>query len=150
MTSILRGLRHLSAAERVQLAGMVVALPLIHASLRLAGYVRTRRWIERCSRTPSSVEVTREILDSARSTTRLAAIAGRRGALKSTCLRQSLLVYWLLRRRGLDPELKLGVRKQGDAIDAHAWVELSGTPLDAGPLQHKAFPMQEVDSTRGR
>jgi hypothetical protein len=63
-----------------------------------------------------------------------------RGALPATCLRQSLLIYWLLRRRGFDPELKLGVRKEQAGFDAHAWVELQGVALGQADLAHSPFP----------
>ena len=59
--------------------------------------------------------------------------------IAATCLRQALLVHWLLRRRGFSPELKLGVRKQADAFDAHAWVELQGVALGQGELTHVPF-----------
>ena len=71
---------------------------------------------------------------------RLAAIAGRHGPVEATCLRQSLLVYGLLRRRGSAPELKIGVRREDTAIAAHAWVELAGVSLDQTPRNHSPFP----------
>jgi len=142
MTGMLQGLRQLQAAERWQLAGMMVALPLIHASLRMSGYMRTRQWLERWSHNASARTARASEIESARSIARLAAIAGRRGAVNATCLRQSLLVYWLLRRRGLAPQLKLGVHKRDGHVDAHAWVELEGRSLDAEPQHHHAFVSQ--------
>jgi hypothetical protein len=35
------------------------------------------------------------------------------------------MCYWL-EHDGLHPALKIGVRKQGAAFDAHAWVEYGG------------------------
>src|SRR5690606_26453267 len=115
-------------------------LPAIAAALRLFGYVRTRRWLERLSvmRTPriaTAVEA-----QSAFELARLAAIAGRRGPLAANCLPQSLLLYFLLRRRGFAPTLKIGVRKQEAALDAHAWVELDGHSLDPVQSVFQPFP----------
>jgi hypothetical protein len=59
----------------------------------------------------------------------------------ATCLRQALLLHWLLRRRGLQPELRIGVRKQGEALDAHAWMELDGHPLQSSPVAHSPFAL---------
>ncbi|MBD8078930.1 lasso peptide biosynthesis B2 protein [Cellulosimicrobium arenosum] len=45
-----------------------------------------------------------------------------------TCLRQSLLVGHVLRRRA--PRLVLGVAKRGGAVAAHAWIEVEGWTID--------------------
>jgi hypothetical protein len=44
----------------------------------------------------------------------------------STCLRRSLVLYGLLRRRGSAPRLCVGVKKDGAALSAHAWIECAG------------------------
>jgi hypothetical protein len=48
-----------------------------------------------------------------------------------TCLRRSLALQWLLRRRGIDTELRFGVRRvAGDpGLEAHAWLERHGHPV---------------------
>ena len=122
---------------------MILALPLVHASIALAGYGRTKRWLEYLSHNPAPHPATPNHIDAARSAARMASIAGRRGTVTATCLRQSLLVYWLLRRRGLAPELKLGVRKQQGVVDAHAWVEIQGESLDPHPSTHAPFQRAE-------
>ena len=119
---------------------MLFGLPAMDAALRLFGYVKTRRWLERRSAGTDARMATPGDLDAAESLARLAAIAGRRGPIAATCLRQSLLVYWLLRRRGLAPELKIGVRKQDAVVDAHAWVELEGRALAPADITHRPFP----------
>jgi hypothetical protein len=70
----------------------------------------------------------------------LAAIAGRRGIVQARCLSQAMLVRALLRRRGLDAVLQVGVRKDRGQFDAHAWVELEGHTLAQAPVQH--LPLQ--------
>jgi len=124
MAGRLRGWLALSWRERVQFVGLLIALPLVHGALALFGYARTRRWLERISTRAQCHHPTASELAQAQRITELAAIAGRHGLVTATCLRQSLVVHTLLRRRGLDPELKLGVRKQNDVLDAHAWVEV--------------------------
>lgn len=63
---------------------------------------------------------------------RLARIAGRYVPTNGSCLRQSLLVWWLLRRKGVPAELCIGVRKQ-EGLAAHAWVEVAGQPVNDAP-----------------
>jgi len=46
------------------------------------------------------------------------------------CLARSLLLLWLLRRRGVEAELRIGVRLLGDKLDAHAWVVWQNTPIN--------------------
>jgi hypothetical protein len=60
---------------------------------------------------------------------------------RALCLEQSLALCFLLRRRGHDAVVRLGVRPYPFA--AHAWVECNGVPL-AESLEHlrafAAFP----------
>ena len=42
---------------------------------------------------------------------------------ESTCLRESLIFCRIFKRRGLPAELRIGVKKSGDQLGAHAWVE---------------------------
>jgi hypothetical protein len=51
-----------------------------------------------------------------------------------TCLPQSLSLWWLLRRRGLEPDFRLGVRHSKDEFQAHAWVEYEGQNLEIAAL----------------
>ena len=59
---------------------------------------------------------------------RFTAAAYRLKPLDSTCLRESLVLYGLLRRRGAAPRLCLGVMKDGHHLAAHAWIECTGLP----------------------
>jgi hypothetical protein len=130
----------LKPGERWLLLGLMMALPVIAALLRVFGVVRTRRWLVQSSGNATPRTANSDDLQSAERLARLTDIAGRRGAVTATCLRQSLLIYWLLRRRGFAPELKIGVRKEQAAFDAHAWVELAGIALGQADLAHSPFP----------
>lgn len=114
--------------------------PAISASLRTLGYARTRVLMERNSRGAGSSTADAKALGDAQRLAELARIAGRHGLVETSCLRQSLAVYWLLRRRGFKPELKLGVDQiRGALPDMHAWVELQGRALAQPKLRHAAF-----------
>ena len=51
--------------------------------------------------------------------------------LRSRCLARSLVLWWLARRRGHDVTFVMGVAPPvAGTLDAHAWVEHGGTPLN--------------------
>ncbi len=51
------------------------------------------------------------------------------------CLRQSLALYWILRKVDPSCEIHFGVHKDDDAMRAHCWVTVHGDPvLDHSPL----------------
>ncbi len=56
-----------------------------------------------------------------------------------TCLEESLALWWLLGRRGIDSELRIGVRKQGEKFEAHAWVERAGAALNEPESVHEHY-----------
>lgn len=146
----LRRWRALYARQRAWLVVFVAALPLLRLSLRVRGYARTLAMIEawtRCARTRTASD--RE-LQAAAELARLARIAGRRGLVTAACLPQALAVYAAIRRRGLAPALRIGVRKPGGGFEAHAWVELDGVALDQPHLDHQPLPIPPAASASPR
>ena len=143
MKEAMQRLAALPAGERLRLLLMMLALPSVSLSLRVLGYVRTVRLVEWLSRRPRR-SAGDDDLREAEALAQLVAVASRRRFVQATCLRQAVLVHGLLRRRGLQPELKLGVRREGDDIEAHAWVELEGQALAQQRLDYSPF----ADRTR--
>ncbi len=47
----------------------------------------------------------------------------RRLPFSPTCLTRSLVIYRLLRARGVPCQLRIGLRKTGAALEGHAWTE---------------------------
>ena len=136
----LAGWRALGWGDRWRLLACMAALPLLHASLATLGYKRTRRVIEVLSRRPAPRAASPGDVAAAQRLARLAAIAGRYGFVDATCLRQSLLLYGWLRRRGFDPRLQLGMKPDLQAtFGAHAWVELDDQRLLPGDAGHRPF-----------
>ena len=139
MGRLLQGWRRLTWHERARIAGLSLLLVPIHALLTLIGYARTRSWVERLSVVPTPRDPLPDDMRDACRLAELASIAGRHGLVDASCLRQSLLVYFLLRRKGFGPALTLGVRRQSTILDAHAWVELGGVALGQHELAHVAL-----------
>ncbi len=131
--------RALDWRDRGRLSACAVGLGIVHASLALLGYARTRRVVESLSWHPGPHRADAGEIEDARALAQLAAIAGRHGLVETTCLRRSLLLYGWLRRRGLQPVLQLGVGEHTGPFQAHAWIELEGVALLPGDAGHRAF-----------
>ena len=128
--------RALNGTDRRRLLGLAFGLPVVELSLRRLGARRTESWLSRAVKPGAIHPPAAAELQQADRLAQLAAIAGRRGILQARCLSQAMLVRALLRRRGLDAVLQVGVRKDNGQFDAHAWVELDGHTLAQAPLQH--------------
>jgi hypothetical protein len=56
----------------------------------------------------------------------LVQVAGRFSPVQPTCLKQAMILFWLLDLRGLTPTLRIGVAHDQGSFAAHAWVEWRG------------------------
>lgn len=131
MTSWSR-LRQLSSAERWLLAQALILLPLTALALRVVGFWRWQTTLARLApvdRAPAASD-TATLLRQGRALARLVDVAARRGLYRASCLPRSLTLWWLLRSRGIDNDLCVGVRKEEGQFEAHAWVELRGLVLN--------------------
>ena len=131
--------RELSWRDKRRLCVLMTLLPLVHLALAVFRLQRVRGWLERSSTGRRPVQCTPDLLAEAQRLAELASIAGRRGAVAASCLRQSLIVWWWLRRRGLAPQLRIGTLGSGETFAAHAWVELDGVALAQRDLLHRPF-----------
>jgi len=136
--------RALTGRQKNQLVLLSVALPATGGLIRLLGFKRTSALYDRLGGQPPLRPASAQDLQAAEALAQLANIAGRRGPIQATCLRQAVLLKAWLRRRGLDARLKIGVQKTAGAVDAHAWVELDGTPLAQPNLTHRPFPQPHL------
>lgn len=71
----------------------------------------------------------------------------------STCLERSLALWWLLGRRGILCELRIGARKLEGKFEAHAWLECDGVALNEPQQEHRhyavfdaGFPLQSSET----
>jgi hypothetical protein len=74
---------------------------------------------------------------------RVASLAHRVSGLGSrssaNCLERSLLAYRFLSEMGAAPRLVLGVRKEGEKVEGHAWVEVDGRAVAEQPPQELGY-----------
>jgi hypothetical protein len=135
-----RGFRRLTGFERGIVVEAGVALTVTWAGLRLAGF---RRWKTALAWfAPSSIESSAcnsSKLESARAIARMESAAARNLFFHTSCLEQSMVLWWLLRSRGIPVELRVGARKHSERFEAHAWVEFAGTVLNDADEQHVHF-----------
>lgn len=69
----------------------------------------------------------------------MAAAAAHYLPFRTNCLEQSLVLWWLLRRRGIAADLKIGARKAANRFEAHAWVEFEGSVIGGAGEEHLHF-----------
>ena len=121
----------LSGVQKRVLLAAWVALPWVWLGLVLLGLPRLRTLLRRLSpagRVPVSVSLPDMLAWGVAVNT-----AARYTPFRATCLTRSLVLEWLLHRRGIASELRIGVRMAGGLLDAHAWVEHEGTPVNDRP-----------------
>jgi hypothetical protein len=70
--------------------------------------------------------------------------------IRTNCLDRAIALAWLLSRRGLAADLRIGVRKDGASIGAHAWIEHDGVVLLDGEAEHYLPLDVQVAASRGR
>ena len=90
---------------------------------------RIDRWAQ-----PSAIEEAVALTPAQRSAlcrkARWVNFAARHTWPQARCLQRSLALCLWLERQGWQPRLQIGVRKQGAALEAHAWVEQGGEVIN--------------------
>jgi hypothetical protein len=100
------------------MAESLVFAVLVEIGLRALSFARLLGWLD-------AIRPARLLAASCPSERlgRFSAAAYRVLPVEPTCLRESLVLFALLRRRGASPTLCLGVSREGAALSAHAWIE---------------------------
>jgi Transglutaminase-like superfamily len=61
------------------------------------------------------------------------------GLVHPSCLAKSLALWWLLARQGISSHLRIGIRKENEKMEAHAWVERDGAALNEPDERHHHY-----------
>ena len=138
----------LPGADRRLVLRLFLLLPAVAAGIRILGVRRLCSFLSGRLSAPSpgaGPDVAR-----ARELGRLVgAVAGRIPG-RPACLTCSITLWYLLQRRGLPAEVRLGVRTAEGPFQAHAWVECGGEVLndeqDVGKL-FAVFEKLNLDSS---
>jgi len=126
-------LRRWTWADYVTLCEVFVAALVVEVALRVVSLLTIDRaidWAYRSRRVadPAALDVDR--------LARFAAAPYRLFRRTGTCLRESIVLAVLLRRRGVSAFIRFGVRLE-DGLTAHAWVDIPGVSSDAGLPFHE-------------
>jgi hypothetical protein len=121
MMSKLRRLLSMPFADKRLLARAWFALLAVDLGVRLASFDAVQRFIDAHGK--------RGGVNSPERLQRFVRLAARHHLWKMQCLPQAQALRWLLAREGIGATVQIGVRKDGGALEAHAWVELDGQPL---------------------
>jgi hypothetical protein len=122
----------LTAEERTVLLSALALLPVVRVGLEALGLRRLQQRL--AAGRPSSFEharLTQAELVRARRVARLVAVAS--DLTGGSCLARSIVLARILENKGIAVQLRIGVRRGEQGIEAHAWVEADGSILNDGP-----------------
>jgi len=139
---MLKSLWRFSALERpaqTLFLRALVMLPLVGLSLKFRGFEATRSTLRK-GLLPTIQQADSDFLNRQVSlTAHMVNAADRHGLVHPSCLVKSLTLWWLLGRQGITSELRVGVRKEGGNLEAHAWVEREGIALNEPEERHHHY-----------
>ena len=133
-----RTLKDLSFREWRTLVPIGVLLPVFAVGVRMAGYGRLRAFLARLGPEPRPMD-SQAAVDDAKATGRLVNGAAARLPFPVSCLPRALTLWWLLRLRRMESDVRIGVRHEEGRLQAHAWVEGNGTVLNDKPDINERF-----------
>ena len=139
---MLQNLRRFSALEHLAqtlFLRAVVALPLVAVSLKWRGLDKTRATLLKTLAHPNSQLALDFVKQRAAQTAQAVNSADHHGLAHFSCLTKSLTLWWLLGRQGISSHLRIGVRKENDRLEAHAWVERDGITINEPEGQHRHY-----------
>ncbi|MBP6734047.1 MAG: lasso peptide biosynthesis B2 protein [Chromatiaceae bacterium] len=132
-------MRSLEGWERRVLVAAALRLPWFWVRLRLFGQRSFGAALvegEPSARAVRSVGSAETVVPSLDELTRIGYLvnsAAHNVLPAGNCLTRSLCLQWLLRRRGVPTDLRIGVQLANGQLLAHAWVEYGGHPLNDTP-----------------
>ena len=137
----------LSKTDRGLLLSAACLLPIVATSLKIVGLQRTQSWLTRNALAPMR-PATEQTRADARRAVNIVAAAYRQHPVRSSCLPRTVVLWSLLRRRGIGADVRIGVRSdtQGQ-FQAHAWLEWNGEVLnDAADVDSQYLPLSRLAS----
>lgn len=132
----------LSECERSILLRALGLLPIVAILVQLRGLQFTQGFLLRlplANRCTPAMVTDDELEPQVWRTVRMVRIAVGYNSPWTNCLKQSLVLWILLRSQGILGVLRIGVRKEADTFSAHAWVEYQGIVLNDTEDVHQRF-----------
>jgi hypothetical protein len=133
-----------SADDHRLLAAAYVSLLATDVALRAIGF---KRLMARIQPARDGIPVRSAALRRAYRYAAMLEQASRYHFVRARCLHRSLALHHWLRRKGLASELRIGVRRDGGQLLAHAWVEVDGRVINDRPESVAVFaPLKGLSS----
>jgi hypothetical protein len=107
-------------------------------ALRLVGFRRWSGFLARRSIVINAMGNSSQLVE-AKNITRLLSAVANHLLVRTNCLEQATALCYVLRRHGITAELRFGARKDSAGLEAHAWVEHLGIPLNEDRGEHLHF-----------
>lgn len=124
--SLLRKLNRLPWSDRVLLVRAGLLTVVVRLALDLLPFRLWRAWLIH-REPPAPARVSRDVISIADRCAWAARVASRFFPRSDTCLVHAIVAQRLLRSRGIDSVVQIGVARGADAkFEAHAWVEMGG------------------------
>jgi hypothetical protein len=123
-----------------------ILLPWVRWSVRLRGYGKTLASLQKRIPSPENcVPSQADARDKVQAACRMLRAALRYSFAQYTCLEESLTLWYLLRKQRVAVCLRIGVRKEEEKFEAHAWVEYEGEALNQDEAMHRHYAAFEQD-----
>jgi hypothetical protein len=124
--------RPAAKSERRLIVQILFLLPLMALLLRILGFKRSYVGLNHLvSPVGNSPKVSKMALSISRNIVKIVNLVNRNYIpYRFSCLPESLTLWFLLRRRNIPAELRLGVRTITGPFESHAWVEYNQVALN--------------------
>ena len=119
----------LSPSDCFQLLKITVAIFVIRIALRLLRFRTISCLFPRMAASEAGIRQDPQELAY------LVGLASRYHILNPTCLEKALILYGLLRRRGIEAHLRIGTMLNEAGLQAHAWIECQDRVILGGATQ---------------
>jgi len=115
MKNRIEQLRALSIFQWWLMLVAMLLLPVVALSLRIFEYNKTKNIFSHfISDISGQKEPDPTQLEKACVIARMVTVASRHGPYRANCLKQSMVLWWMLARHEISSEIKFGVQKNGD------------------------------------
>jgi hypothetical protein len=113
-----------------------LALPLLlPLSFRFTGVPKTQAWLRNWAEVHVKKVHSKNPIGAGPDAVISSALRAQRVVKRTTgiggsCLVRSLSLWAILLRRGVHTALRVGMRRSGEKIEGHAWLEIEGIPVN--------------------
>jgi hypothetical protein len=130
----------LSPRDRWLLIYYVIMLIVVDLGLRFFGFQKMTSILStQASKKMIQQQQTVEEVEEVRHTASLVEIVANRGFFRATCLRQALLVYYLLLKKGIKTELRIGISNKTKSFKSHAWIKYKDEVILGGQYSESNY-----------